>query len=208
MKIFSKFSIEKKAKGISKFLCYVCYLTMLFFALCLVLSFMGRQSFTLHTGSEVYENAIYAEENHDSPSHNMTVSMAGDSLHVNSNDTVIDPIIQIGLSLMYTINIVPLIIAYWFLSKVFANISNGKIFVEKNASYLLFYGLIRFGVALFVPFIKLLICEIINLLSVDSLSIGTGSAMLNDLIPSIAFIVAAYIIHYGISLQDEVDHTL
>ena len=47
-----------------------------------------------------------------------------------------------------------------------------------------------------------------NLISVDSLSIGTGSTMLNDLIPSLAFIVAAYIIHYGISLQDEVDHTL
>lgn len=32
--------------------------------------------------------------------------------------------------------------------------------------------------------------------------------MLNSIVPSIAFIVAAYIIHYGISLQDEVDHTL
>ena len=32
--------------------------------------------------------------------------------------------------------------------------------------------------------------------------------MFNMLIPSIAFIVAAYIIHYGVHLQDEVDHTL
>ena len=27
-------------------------------------------------------------------------------------------------------------------------------------------------------------------------------------LPGIAFIVAAYIIHYGVHLQDEVDHTL
>lgn len=32
--------------------------------------------------------------------------------------------------------------------------------------------------------------------------------MLNRLFPGIAFLVAAYIIHYGIRLQDEVDHTL
>ena len=138
----------------------------------------------------------------------MTVNMAGDSVYVNSTDDVIDPTIQIGLSLMYAIHIVPLIFAYWFLGKVFANVAKGKIFVEKNAAYLLRYGVINFLVALLVPFIKLLICQLINLISVDSLSIGTGSTMLNDLILSIAFIVAAYIIHYGITLQDEVDHTL
>ena len=32
--------------------------------------------------------------------------------------------------------------------------------------------------------------------------------MLSALIPGIAFLVAAYIIHYGVHLQDEVDHTL
>ena len=208
MKNFSKFISEKNAKIASKFLCYVCYFIIFFFALCLVLSFMGRQTFTLHTNTGSYENAIYAEEDHNPSSRFMTVNMAGDSVYVNSTDDVIDPTIQIGISLMYAVHLVPLIFAYWFLSKVFKNVSKGKIFVEKNAVYLLRYGMIIFLVSLLAPFIKLLICQLINFISVDSLSIGTGSTMLNDLIPSIAFIVAAYIIHYGITLQDEVDHTL
>lgn len=208
MKSFSKFIGEKNAKAASRFLCYTCYFVIFFFALCLVLSFMGRQTFTLHTSTGSYENAVYAEEDHDSSSRFMTVNMAGDSIHVTSADDVVDPAIQIGISLMYAVHLVPLIFAYWFLSKVFKNVSKGKIFVEKNAVYLLRYGMIIFLVSLLAPFIKLLICQLINFISVDSLSIGTGSTMLNDLIPSIAFIVAAYIIHYGITLQDEVDHTL
>lgn len=208
MELFSGFIHEKNAKAISKLLCYVCYVVMLLFALSLVLSITGRQSFSLHTSSGSYNNAIYAEDDHNPSTRFMTVHMAGDSVHVSSGDDVIDPTIQIGLSFMYAVNVVPLIIAYWLLAKVFANVAKGKVFVEQNAAYLLYYGLIRFAVALFVPFVKLLICQLVNLISVDSLSIGTGSTMLNDLIPSIAFIVAAYIIHYGISLQDEVDHTL
>ena len=40
------------------------------------------------------------------------------------------------------------------------------------------------------------------------MSIATGQGVLNTVISGIAFIVAAYIIHYGVHLQDEVDHTL
>lgn len=68
--------------------------------------------------------------------------------------------------------------------------------------------MIQFFAAFFVPFIKMFICYLTNLVSNSHVSISTGSDMLNNLIPSIAFIVAAYIIHYGINLQDEVDHTL
>lgn len=62
--------------------------------------------------------------------------------------------------------------------------------------------------ALFVPFVKILICYLTNLVSNSQISISTGSDMLNHLIPSIAILAAAYIIHYGIHLQDEMDHTL
>ncbi|MCI8527310.1 MAG: DUF2975 domain-containing protein, partial [Oscillospiraceae bacterium] len=97
---------------------------------------------------------------------------------------------------------------YWFLSRVFSNINKGEIFTEQNSSYLLYYGILQFSVAVFVPFIKLLICWLTNLVSNGQMSISTGQTMFNMLIPSIAFIVAAYIIHYGVHLQDEVDHTL
>ena len=67
--------------------------------------------------------------------------------------------------------------------------------------------MIQFLSAVFVPFIKLLICWLVNLVSNGRVAIATGRSML-AFIPSIAFIVAAYIIQYGVRLQDEADHTL
>lgn len=210
MKLIQKFFNEKYAKSASRFLRFACYFIMAFYVFCLVLGFMGRISFTLHTnsGTGSYEEAIYAEENYVLQSGILVVHL-DDSVNVWTNDAgQVDLTIQVGLFLMFAVNIVPLIFGFWFLSRLFANVSEGQIFVVQNANYLLYYGLIQFSVGLFVPFIKLLICYLINLFSNGRMAINTGSNMLNILIPSIAFIVAAYILRYGIHLQDEVDHTL
>ena len=208
MKFIQKLANERFARPAAQLMKFACYFVICFYVLCTVLSFMGRQSFFLHTKTGTYERAIYAEENHAAHSRSMTV-FTGDDIHVWTNDNdQIDLTIQIGLSLMYAVHIVPMIFAYWFLSRVFSNINKGHIFTEKNSSYLLYYGMLQFSVAVFVPFIKLLICWLTNLISNGRMSISTGQAMFNMLIPSIAFIVAAYIIHYGVHLQDEVDHTL
>jgi hypothetical protein len=208
MKFIQKLANERFARPAAQLMKFACYFVICFYVLCTVLSFMGRQTFFLHTKTGTFERAIYAEENHNSHSRSMTVHTS-DDIHVWTNDNDrIDPTIQIGLSFMYAINMVPMIFAYWFLSRVFSNINKGEIFTEQNSSYLLYYGLLQFSVAVFVPFIKLLICWLINLVSNGRVSISTGQTMFNMLIPSIAFIVAAYIIHYGVHLQDEVDHTL
>ena len=208
MKFIQQLANERFARHAAQLMKFACYFAICFYVLCTVLSFMGRQSFFLHTKTGTYERAIYAEENHAAHSRSMTV-FTGDDIHVWTNDNdQIDLTIQIGLSLMYAVHIVPMIFAYWFLSRVFSNINKGHIFTEKNSSYLLYYGMLQFSVAVFVPFIKLLICWLTNLISNGRMSISTGQAMFNMLIPSIAFIVAAYIIHYGVHLQDEVDHTL
>ena len=208
MKFIQELANERFARPAAQLMKFACYFVICFYVLCTVLSFMGRQSFFLHTKTGTYERAIYAEENHAAHSRSMTV-FTGDDIHVWTNDNdQIDLTIQIGLSLMYAVHIVPMIFAYWFLSRVFSNINKGHIFTEKNSSYLLYYGMLQFSVAVFVPFIKLLICWLTNLISNGRMSISTGQAMFNMLIPSIAFIVAAYIIHYGVHLQDEVDHTL
>ena len=208
MKFIQKLANERFARPAAQLMKFACYFVICFYVLCTVLSFMGRQTFFLHTKTGTFERAIYAEENHNSHSRSMTVHTS-DDIHVWTNDNDrIDPTIQIGLSFMYAINMVPMIFAYWFLSRVFSNINKGEIFTEQNSSYLLYYGLLQFSVAVFVPFIKLLICWLINLVSNGRVSISTGQTMFNMLIPSIAFIVAAYIIHYGVHLQDEADHTL
>ena len=208
MKLFQALANERFARPAAGLIKFACYFAICFYVLCTVLSFMGRQTFFLHTKTGNFERAIYAEENHNAHSRSMTVSM-GDDIHVwtNSSDQI-DLTIQLGLSLMYAVNTIPIVLAFWFLSRVFSNIYRGEIFIEKNASCLLYYGLLQLFVAVVVPFIKLFLCWLTNLVSDGRMSVSTGQRMFNMLIPSIAFIVAAYIIHYGVHLQDEVDHTL
>lgn len=200
---------QKTAQNTAKFMKIICYIIICLFVIMLALSFMGRLQYNLSFRNENYPNAIYAEENHNFTSRSLTVS-SGDNLRIRtqSEDGKIELISYIALIVMYASNIIPLMLAYWFLSKVFANVAKGEIFVEKNAHYLLYYGIIQAIVAVVVPFVKLLIVQIANMLVTDRISLSTGTNMINQLIPSIAFLVAAYIINYGVHLQDEVDHTL
>ena len=208
MKLTKKLLSEPFAKGAAQIMRYACHFVMAFMILCLVLSCIGRQSFALHAKGEFYQRAIYAEEDHDPISRSLVVNVK-DDVHVWTNeDNEIDLLTHIGMAVMYAFQMVPLIFAYWLLSRVFSNVHKGQIFTEQNARYLLGYGLLQFFVALLVPFIKLFVCWVTNLVSSSRMTVGTGQDIFNALIPSIAFIVAAYIIHYGIHLQDEVDHTL
>ncbi len=60
MKKTKLFLNEKHTKTAAKFLNIFCYLAMAVFVMCLVLAFMGRQSFALHTSTGDYERATYA----------------------------------------------------------------------------------------------------------------------------------------------------
>lgn len=195
---------EPMAKIAANLMKYICYIVILFLLFSLVLSFMGRQTFILRMGTETYDSAMYAVQNDD-----RTGLKVGskDVIRVNANKKI-DVMTQVGLSAMFAVDVIPLIISFWFLGKVFSNISQGRIFIRQNANYLLYYGLIRIVLAVIVPYIKLLLSFLANLFSSSQISLSTGQHVLNELVPNIAFIVAAYIIHYGIQLQDEVDHTL
>ena len=208
MKFMRKLTNERFARLAARVMQFACYIVIFFYALCTVLSFMGRQAFTLRTHAETFERAIYAEEDHADLSRGLIIH-SGDDIHVRTNDQdQIDPITHLGLSLIYAFHSIPMIFAYRFLSRVFSNIRKGKIFTEQNSLYLLYYGILQFSVALFVPFIKLMLCWLVNLVTSSPIGLATGKFTLIMLAPSIAFIVAAYIIHYGVHLQDEVDHTL
>lgn len=209
MKIIHRLLNQKTAYHTAEVMKFICYIMIGLFAVMLVLSFMGRLQYKLSFGNENYPHAIYAEENHNFASRSLTIS-GSDSLRIRtqSEEGKIELISYIALIVMYAANIIPLMFAYWFLSKVFSNVAKGEIFVEKNAHYLLYYGIIQAIVAVVVPFVKLLIVQIANTLVTDRISLSTGTNIINQLIPSIAFLVAAYIINYGVHLQDEADHTL
>lgn len=208
MKFTEAFVREAFARKAARFLKYCCYFVLCFYLLSLVLSVIGRQSFTLHDRAGTHEHAIYAEENHAAHSRSLTVH-TGDSIHVLAAPSgKVDFPVHLGLTLIYAAHILPMLLAFWFLGRVFSNVSQGQIFTEDNAACLLYYGLLQFSEGVFVPWIKLLLAFLTNLVAEGRIDLATGQDSLNMLFPSIAFLVAAYIIHYGVHLQDEVDHTL
>lgn len=209
MKLIQTLLNERYARLAARFMKLVCYLAMLILMLALALSLMGRQAFRLHSPTGIYDTAIYAEENHNPVSRSLIIHTNDDIyVHTTNDDGKIDLIIQIGISMMFAVSVLPVIFSFWFLSHVFSNVAKGQIFTEQNAVYLLYYGLLQLFAALFTPFIKLFICYLVNLFSDDRIALATGKDILGGMLPNIAFLVAAYIIHYGIHLQDEVDHTL
>ena len=209
MKFTNNLLNQNTAKNTAKFMQIICYMGMALFVMMLILSFLGRLQYNLSVESENYPHAIYAEENHDFSSRSFTVSHKDDlRIRTESEDGKIELKSYVTIVLLFSVTLIPMFFAYWFLSKVFANVAKGEIFVEKNAHYLLYYGIIQAIVAIVIPFVKLLIVQIANMLVSDRISLATGTNIINQLIPSIAFFVAAYIISYGVHLQDEADHTL
>ena len=209
MKIINKLLNQRTAQKTASFMKVICSLVMVLFVLMLLLSFFGRLQYNLSIGNENYPHAIYAEENHDFSSRSFTVYDQDDlRIRTVTEGGKIELLSYIAITLMFSISIVPMIFAFWFLSKVFGNVAKGEIFTQKNAHYLLYYGMLQATVAVVVPFVKLLIVQIANMLVTDRISLATGTNMLNQLIPSIAIFVAAYIISYGVHLQDQADHTL
>ena len=199
---------ERFVRKAASFLQAACWLAICFFALVTVLACLGRQQFTLVTSTDVYEGAIYAERDQGWLSHSFTVT-ASDSIRVTANsDDGVDLATHIGLTLMFAAQALTGMAGYWLLSRVFANIAQGRIFVEQNARGLLGYGLLQIYAVFLLPFVKLLICNLANLVSDSQIAAWSVQIGPDKLFPSIAFLVAAYIIHYGIALQDEVDHTL
>ena len=208
MKMLKPLLNERFVRKAASFLQAACWLAICFFALVTVLACLGRQQFTLVTSTDVYEGAIYAERDQGWLSHSFTVT-ASDSIRVTADsDDGVDLATHIGLTLMFAAQALTGMAGYWLLSRVFANIAQGGIFVEQNARGLLGYGLLQVYAVFLLPFVKLLICNLANLVSDSQIAAWSVQIGPDKLFPSIAFLVAAYIIHYGITLQDEVDHTL
>ena len=208
MKVLKSLLNEGFVRKAASFLQAACWLAICFFALVTVLACLGRQQFVLHTGTDVYESAIYAQRDQGWIAHSFTVTSA-DGIRVTANSGGgVDLATHIGLTLMLAAQALPALAGCWLLSRVFANIAQGRIFVEQNARGLLGYGLLQIYAVFLLPFVKLLICNLANLVSDSQIAAWSVQIGPDKLFPSIAFLVAAYIIHYGIALQDEVDHTL
>ena len=173
MKIFTRLMNAHVARGAAYVMRLVCFFVIAFGILCLIFSLMGRQSFRLHTSTGVYEDAILADQDGGS-TRNMTV-YGTDDIYIDANaaDQIEFPT-KAALYMISVLNIVPMILAYWFLSRVFTNVNKERIFTDQNAAYILYYGLLQIFSALFVPFIKLLVCELANQSAASQIMISTA----------------------------------
>ena len=209
MKKFTFLLAPRFAMPAARFLKVVCYVVMAFMLASLLLSVLGRLTFTLYSPEGNFERAIYAEDVHGQEGARSLLITIEDQIRITANRAGgIDFATHLGLCLIAALQILPVTVAYWFLSRLFDNIGRGEFFVRQNAHNLLYYGLLEGFAAVCVPFLKLFAAFLVNLVTESSISLATGANMLQTLMPSIAFLVAASIIEYGISLQDEVDHTL
>lgn len=208
MKMLKPLLNERFVRKAASFLQAACWLAICFFALVTVLACLGRQTFTLRTSTDVYEEAIYAEEDHAWTSRGFTVDSGSDIRVTANSDGGVDLATHIGLTLMLAAQALPALAGCWLLSRVFANIAQGRIFVEQNARGLLGYGLLQVYASFVLPFVKILFSQLSNLVSGSKITAFSTYTGVDELFPGIVFLVAAYIIHYGITLQDEVDHTL
>lgn len=199
---------ERFVRKAASFLQAACWLAICFFALVTVLACLGRQTFTLRTSTDVYEEAIYAEEDHEWSTRMFTVDSGSDIRVTANSDGGVDLPTHIGLTLMLAAQALPALAGCWLLSRVFANIAQGRIFVEQNARGLLGYGLLQVYASFVLPFVKILFSQLSNLVSGSKITAFSTYTGVDELFPGIVFLVAAYIIHYGITLQDEVDHKL
>ena len=202
MGFIRKLTSDPFIQRVSECMQFVCYLTILLYLVFAVLSCMGRLTFILYTHDAVYENAIVAEEDHGAEKTKLTVSLRDDIRVWADAKGEIGGACKGGLGVLFLVHTAPFLLALWLLSRVFGHIRDGEIFIQENASCLLWYGMLHLFAAVPAPLLKILICRIVTALSGNKMEITTGQDVFNLVFQSIAFIVAAYIIQCGLRLQE------
>ena len=208
MKKFQGLLNEQSARNMAGLVKWVCYFVVAFTVLGMALSFLGRQTFILHTNTGTYEHASFSAASNGWMHQGMMTSSRGVvQIHAYA-DGEINFITRAALSVAYVAFIIPLMLSFWFLGRLFKNINKGQIFVHQNAYFLLYFGLLQIMIALIIPFIQLAIFGLANMFTVSRITYLYNANLFSNALLPIVCIVAAYIIHYGVSLQDEVNHTI
>lgn len=200
--------LEKRyAHGFAKALQVLCYLLLVFMLVSAVLMLLGRMQVDLVTPQGRYENAILLEKDHATTTRLMTMRLSEAKLHLEI-ETGVGFITWLGVALIGLLRILPLAWCFLLFARFFRNIQEDRVFVPENANLLLRSGIIwLYGVLIWPLLAAFLIPAVVNALSANTLSV---SATLNvsGLFVGTILLVSAYIMRYGISLQDEVDHTI
>ncbi len=131
-----------------------------------------------------------------------------DEIHLTAMNGIA-AITWIGISLMGMLRFLPYAFCYFMFILFFRNIAKKKIFITQNEDILLYCGVVLLLASMLVPVINgYAIPALINALT-DNV-IGVGVNLLSDPRPTqgIVLLVAAYVLRYGINMQNEADKKL
>ena len=210
MRRFQRLLNHNTAVGAAKLMKFVCYLMIVGLIIGLCLSIAGRQRFIMIAQTGTYENAMLAFAGRGWEGDGMFAELPNMTVRLFLGPTVenVDLVSRISLSALFVLHVLPVIYSFILMARLFDNVSKGRIFIQKNAYFLLYIGLIRIAVNSLVPIAQLLLGAITEIFTPVRFFLTHNGGIITGSIQYVAILVAAYIIHYGVSLQDEVDHTL
>lgn len=200
----------KRAHHIAVVLQSVCYLMTFLALLTIVLVLLGRVEVNLTTPAGHYQNALLLEKDHEATTRFLIASLSNQQVYLNmiGTDGSVDIATWLGIALIGTLRVLPIGLCFFWMSRFFGNLSQGRVFIASNADILLYSGGLLVAGGLLVPFLNGLVLPwVINQFSANVLSISANLDM-SSLFIGAGLLVMAYVFHYGIYLQDEADHTL
>jgi len=186
-----------------KIFCYIVFFIGVFAS---VLILLGRVEVNLAMPEKYFENALLFEKDRAATSR-FFFATPFDHLHLSVHDKV-GFATWLCIALMGLVKILPFTVCSYFMAGFFKNISLDKVFVFSNANILLYNGIILSVSSILHPILNaFLFPSILTLFSKNRISVSTQPDLMG-IFMGITLLIAAYVFHYGIYLQDEADHTL
>lgn len=201
---------DKFARKLCLILQIILVLLLIFFTVSIIMTLLGRIAVHLHiTSSEqTFDNPVLL--NYKSVHNSGFYLTPNTELHFTLQAPKLSLLSQIIVRLYVVFTFIPNIFAFLFLYPLLTNVSEKKVFSTQNANYLS-----KAGFSLLIGPIIASVCKLfvfpflIRQFTSEVLTISSQIQLLySDMILGVILLIIAYIFHYGIYLQGEVDSTL
>jgi hypothetical protein len=197
---------DRNARRLITCLRVLCMLTFIFLCVFALLIVLGRVEVNLVLPTGTFERAPLLGRDSEA-SRFLYATIGGHHIRVEALHPV-DWATRLGIALIGLLHMAPIAYCFYTLTRFFTNIGARQVFTSVNANLLMRCGCVLVPTALVFPLLSAyVIPPLVNLLSANQLSVGITFDF-SRLFFGIVLIVAAYIFHYGLYLQEEADATL
>lgn len=199
---------ERNAQSIAILLQGICYFVTAVALAGAVLVVLGRVEMDITTPSGHYDRALLVEQDREATARFLFTRISEQDVYLTLKTETAGFFTRLCVALMGLVQAVPAGFCFFFLAGLFRNIAEGRVFVARNAAIFFRSGLILVIASLAGPVLEGLVLPwLINRFTEDRILLSL-SVNYTALFFGFVLLVAAYVFHYGIYLQDEVDHTV